>query len=346
MESTTTDQSLTSWTFLGLLRKAVQIYLDNVVTFVGLTLVVTVPLAFISQVLLIFNIYPYTGVGSMSAANSSQAVGTVCMAYVAVLIVTVLQLVLTYGPIVYGTAESLMGRKLTIGQALNERRGRYLGLGIGFIFFYIVVGAFSTLITLFTLMLNCSPVLAAFGIVVYMAAAAFTMLAPVLILENISAVSGVNRAGALGRMNFWKNFGVVTLVIVLTNAAQFAIVALTQSYVSQNGLPVSPTMQLVQSAVNAFFGIFLVPFIPIVLTLLYFDTRIRFEGLAVALQTLDKPNARTWDVAAPIRKSGLQGKDWRNIAILIVGALVLALLFGTALSSWVSSMTPVRGLPL
>ena len=346
MESTTADQPLTSWAFLDLLRKAVQIYRENFVTFIGLMAIVIIPLTLLGQGLLIFNVYPLTNVSSMSAAETSQAAGTVCMTTVLILLITILQLVLSYGPIVHATAESLMGRKLSIAQAFNERRGRYFGLGIGLVFFHIVLGAFLTLISLFSLMLRCSPVLAALGIVVYIAIAGFTMLPPVLVLEGVPAVSGVSRAWALGKANFWKNFGAMTLVGVITTVIQLAFVALTQGLIFQNLQPLSVTTQFAQTAVNSFISIFTLPLLPIVLTLLYFDARVRFEGLDVALQTLDRSNARTWDIAAPAKRGRLQDKDWRNIAILMVVALVLALLFGAAISAWISSITPMRGLPI
>ncbi|MCA9904739.1 MAG: hypothetical protein KC547_12870, partial [Anaerolineae bacterium] len=187
----------------------------------------------------------------------------------------------------------------------------------------------------------------ALGIVVYIGIAGFTMLPPVLMLENIRASSGVNRAWTLGKANFWKNFGAMIAVGIITMVIQLAFGALAQWLVLQNLQSSSfMTVQIAQSAVNALISVFTLPLVPIVLTLLYFDARVRFEGLDIAMQTLDSPDPRTWSIAPPPTRGGLDGKDWRNIAILLVGALVISLLFGAAIAALINGFAPVSGLNL
>jgi hypothetical protein len=92
-------------------------------------------------------------------------------------------------------------------------------------------------------------------------------------------------------------------------------------------------------------GLFTAPIFPIAQTLLYYDSRIRLEGLDIAFQSLEKSEPRPSDVPSPAPSGGfLNGRDVANLVILSVGTIVLTLLFSAAVTQLLSQFLP--GLPV
>ena len=57
--------------------------------------------------------------------------------------------------------------------------------------------------------------------------------------------------------------------------------------------------QLINTLASAIINVLILPLFPISMTLLYYDTRTRVEGLDLALAALDKPDPRPADIASP-----------------------------------------------
>jgi hypothetical protein len=303
---------------------------------------VLIPVSVVNLLLTASFFGPALTSSSLDRNAASQYTSSVCLSSVIILLLSVLQLVFTYGPVVYATSENQMGRKVSIGEAFNGRSSRYGRLGLGFILFYIVLGVFFGAISALSAL--CPPVLVGLGIVAYIGIAAYAMLAPVLILENIGASAGVSRAWGLGKARFWTNVGVIVAIGIISFVIQLAFSALAGWLLDQI-LPSTSLLanQIANTAVSAFITIFTLPLMPIALTLLYYDTRTRLEGLDISLQTMDIPNPRPWNVPAPAIRSGLDRNDWRNIIILTVGTVVITLLFGALVTSLINTFVPLGG---
>lgn len=328
-----------SFTFLELLDRTFRIYRENFVTFIGLTALVTIPLTIIQLVLSLSTLSATNNFSTFGARTSSDATSTVCLNSLILLAVAVLQFVLTQGPIVYIASESQMGNKVSIGEGFSGARPRFGALAWGFIMFYIVLFVFAFAVTVLSGL--CAPALALLGVVAYIGIAAYSMLSPVLVLENVRAAFGVNRAWALGKSRFWTAFGIIAVITIIGAVIQLAFTSVAQLVVGGSVTSVSfTTADIINTAISTAIQIFIVPLLPIALTLFYYDTRTRVEGLDLALQTLEDVNARPSDVSSPSGGAGLNQKDVVNIIILTVGTLVLTLAAGALMASILNSLFP------
>ncbi len=346
METTAARRPVMSWTFLELLDRTFRIYRDNFLTFIGISLLVMIPATILNLLVTLPSLSALSSVGSLRSTSAySNYTSTVCLSSLVSAIVTVLELVFTYGPMIYATSESQMGRKVSIGEAFRGRQNRFSKLGFGFVLFYIVLVIFIAAIILFVALIRWAPVLAVLGVVAYIGIAGYAMLPPVLMLENIGVSPGISRAWALGKARFWTILGVVAAIGVITVLISVAFGALAQVvFLGAARSSSIITGQIATTLVNSVIGAFTTPLLPIGLALLYYDTRTRLEGLDITLETMENLEARPWDVPASGLSGALNGKDLRNIVILTVGALAISLLFGAAMVSLMNGILPSGGL--
>ncbi|HEX2905477.1 MAG TPA: hypothetical protein VHO69_01350 [Phototrophicaceae bacterium] len=332
-----------TFTFLELLDRTFRIYRENFLTFVGLTALVTIPITVINQIVALSNFQSVSNYNSYS--SSSSMLPAMCFASVISIVAALLQAVLINAPITYITSENQLGRKVSIGEAFRGTQHRFSNLGCGFILFYVVVMAFGIAIGL--LSAACNPAIVAFGLVAYIGIATYAFLVPILTLENVGTSFGVNRAWALGKARFWTVTGFIVAISVITfiislafsTVAQWLILQFLASTASQT------TYTIAMTVLSTFLSIFTIPLMPIGLTLLYYDTRTRVEGLDIAFESAENPSARPWDVDSPPVHNGLTGKDLVNILILTVGVVIITALAGAALSSLFSQYLPGLNLP-
>lgn len=343
MEMTASRPTM-SFTFLELLDRTFRIYRENFATLIGLVALVTIPLSIIQLVLVIPSLSAVSDFSTFgSTATTSQLSSTVCMAYLLQLVIGLLQFVLIYAPITYIASESQMGRKVSIGEAFSATRPRFASLAFGVILLAVVVGISFGLVAFIGAI--CFPVLAALGIISYIGITTYSLIAPVLVLENVSTSFGLNRSWALGKARFWMLLAVWASIGLISFIIALAFTAAALWVIYQVVPPTTPflTRQVIETILTTFISLFTVPLLPIGLTLYYYDTRTRLEGLDIALQALGNPNARPWDVVSPSGGAGLNSKDWVNIIILTVGAVVITLLLGAALVSLLAPFMPTRG---
>lgn len=330
-----------SFTFLELLDRTFRIYRENFLTFVGLAALVTIPLTVINLILTVPTLSNAQQFSTFGRSASAADASAVCLASLISLVIAVLQFVLINAPITYIASENQMGNKVSISEAFAATRHRFYSLGCGFVVFYIVIVIFSAVVAFVALALNCVPAFAAFGIVAYIGIATYALLAPVLVLENVGTSFGVNRAWSLGKARFWTVFGIVLAIYVISFVIELAFTTAAQWAVLQVARSASPmTQQVISTLFATAIGIFLVPLLPIGVTLVYYDTRTRVEGLDIALQSVGKPDARPWDVASPAGGAGLSSADWRNIVILTVCVLVISVVFSALFISLLNSVFP------
>lgn len=330
----------TTFTFFELLDRTFRIYRENFLTLIGLTTVVMVPITLIN---LFLSMTSFSALSSFSSSDFSRASrgdsGLICFTALITLILALMQAVLINGPITHIASESHFGRKVGIGEAFSATRSRYTNLGCGFILFYIVVGIFTFGFGVIAAI--CAPAVAGFGLVFYIAFATYAFLSPVLILENVPTSFGLNRSWSLGKSRFWTVLGIILVIAIISTIINAAFGSVAELLVfNVNNISSFNTQQIIRTVLSAIINIFLTPLLPIGLTLLYYDTRNRVEGLDIALSTLDKPDARPRDVPSPLPQAALTQRDFLNIAILIGCTLVVGLIAGAAFSSFINSLMP------
>jgi hypothetical protein len=251
--------------------------------------------------------------------------------------------VLTYSVVSYITSESYFGRKVSIGEAFTASRSRLGKLGCGFILFYMVLFALAFVILFVTAI--CAPALIGLVLVVYIGLATFAVLTPVLVLEDIGTSAGITRAYGLGRARFWTAMLVLAAIYIISLILNVAL----NSVIRLAGIPTVGDpfggAQLINTLATTVISVLILPLFPISMTLIYYDTRTRVEGLDLALAALDKPDARPFDIDSPPRQPLLTSRDLINLVILGVGGVALTLVAGGLVAALINSVAPGLTLP-
>jgi hypothetical protein len=115
---------------------------------------------------------------------------------------------------------------------------------------------------------------------------------------------------------------------------------ITQGNVASVSFTASQALQIVLQAIVS---IFLAPVLPVALTLMYYDTRVRVEGLDIALQSVGKPDPRPADVMSPPAHGFMTGRDYGNVGIMCGAIFSLIVLYFAASYFLVIALTRTRG---
>jgi uncharacterized membrane protein YciS (DUF1049 family) len=151
-------------------------------------------------------------------------------------------------------------------------------------------------------------------------------------LEEQSATASLRRSWYLTKPHFWRVLGIVALLALLgllitagpSYLVSYGVLALQASYVVRT---------LISTAVSAILSLLYVPIRLTGETLIYYDLRVRAEGLDLEMEldaltgemapeaaedilALD-PDTAPPVVASSAREPFLTGRDWRNLAILL-----------------------------
>ena len=307
-----------TFSFLELLDRTFRIYRENFLTIVGLVAVVTIPITILTLIL-----NPVQPTGLRGGGSGGQLL---------INLLNLVQTVLIYAPITYIASEALFNRKVSIGEAFSGTRSRFTKVGCGLLLLGFVIGVFA--VGAAALALAFPPALALTGILVYIFVSASALLFPVLTLEDISPSAAITRSYTLGKRRFWVAVGLSVILTIIGTL----LLAILGGSVTLLILSIAPERgSMVQIALITFLttliSIIITPLTPIGFTLLYYDIRVRSEGLDIMLDSSEGTSARPANFASPQNKFGLDSHDWRNVAILTGCGLVVGILASNAIPS-------------
>lgn len=344
MQASTSTIPLRPRTVLEIIDASFRIYRENFLPLITLTALVVVPITIFQFVFSAGNsasLLPTTSSRTLTSAASSSAVGVLCLAGLVSIALSLAQTTILNGVITVITSERQMGRRLSLGQAWAESRQHLGTLAWGFVIFYAVMFALILVIGLGSAL--CPLVFVLFAIVAYLAITVGALLPSVAMLEGRRGNEALQRTVALARPRFWQIIGFSLLVGIITFIFSLVVGALVGVLVGASAVrAASPSQQVWTTALTTILDIFLLPITPIGMTLMYYDSRIRTEGLDLALQSMG-PNARPWQVP-PAPSTGLfVQQDWVNMLILGVIVIAASLLFAGAVSTFLNTITPGLG---
>ncbi len=303
-----------------LLDAAIYVYRKSFVTLIGIGAVIAIPLLLLQSAAALINapVDPFF-VGQLARTPSSLSPSTLSFVYLAATAITSLlgaiAGVFEAGALAYAVSERRMGRRVTIGGAYRQALRRWPALlgsailiqlfsfaGFGFLFAPFFLSVFAPLLApgntglvLGATLLSCVSMA---GFIPALIAVAYvtvrwSITTPAIVLENLGALRGMGRSWRLVKGSFWRTFAVLLVVGVLVNlliyivvfAIQFGTLALLRNSV------VLATMAT--SAGGVVVGAVIKPLEYAVLTLLYYDLRVRREGydLQLALDQLKQSTA-------------------------------------------------------
>ncbi len=311
------------------LDRTFRIYRNNFVEIMKLMVAVMVPATILSLLLnaqnasLTFN--------ARNAGTLGSPLGVAALS----LLVTLIQTVLISGTLTVMASETYLGHKVTALEAFEAARSRFVSLGLGLIWVFILLVIVTLGVSI--LVALCSLGALSLGFFVYAVFGAYALMVPTLTLERTGFRAGINRGTMLTRGRFWPVLAVLGAILVITTIVNFALgfaggVAIVQV------IPIRSyeIFQAAQIVLQALVSIFTVPVLPIGATLAYYDARVRLEGLDIALQAVGTPDARPADVESPRASLRLVRSDFINILILTAAGFVLWLLASAAVSAFVN----------
>jgi hypothetical protein len=117
---------------------------------------------------------------------------------------------------------------------------------------------------------------------------------PVLMVEGTTGMGALSRSRSLVRGRWWPVFGTYVLLVILTGIVQSTLNGILSVAAQENDVAYA----VVQALATAVSGIVVTPFTATVVTVIYFDLRVRKEGFDLELL------ARDIGAPAPLEASG------------------------------------------
>jgi ABC-type multidrug transport system fused ATPase/permease subunit len=294
-----------------------RIYRNHFLAFAGLVAVVILPLSLLATSI---SSNPVTYEEGESWQEYRDAVQAQAQTVLAInLLEQFLLAVVVSATITVIVSESVLGRTIPITKAFGQVKGRLLPLIGALILVFIVFVILFVALLLLTAVCGISIALGA--LLLYYGLALYFFTVPVMVLERTGAGLGVSRAQYLGRERFWPTLGFLFVIWVVMGIIQLAF--------GSAGWLIGDTSlegaSALRTAISLAVTIFVTPILPIGLTLMYYDARIRIEGLDFALQAVNSPEPRPSDVESPEPATRLITlRDLINTLMLIIaGAAVL-----------------------
>jgi Membrane domain of glycerophosphoryl diester phosphodiesterase len=208
---------------------------------------------------------------SFNSQQFSNLAGAYTLAALALLVLSPI----TVGAVTRAVTDVALGRPASIGSVLRETVTRYFPL-LGFI--AIAFGLFVVWVIAFVigLALIVLPGLAVLCGGVYFAVR-WSMSVPAMMAEDIGPIKGMSRSWNLVKGQWWRSFGVILIVLIM----RFIIgIALGFMYGLIVGAVTTGDVRLAVVAVGTtILSALISPIVTIALVLLYFDLRVRKEGL-------------------------------------------------------------------
>ena len=248
-----------------LLDETFRMYRRHFLLFGGISVILSIPTAALAGLAL----------GSLfSALQQSQGqisdfsfLAPMLSSLAAGFVVYVVLLPFTMGAVMYAACESALGRPVTAGGVFRGVLRRYFPL-LGFWMLF-------TVSLYVSLALCVAPVILWTWIFVL-----WIVVTPAMFVENIGLGAALGRSRRLVEGRWWRTFLLLFLMLILWNVVQFALGAFLQlgQFVLQ--LVVSPFISTaIAAASGEVVGALVNPILQIAIVLIYFDLRVRKEGL-------------------------------------------------------------------
>lgn len=292
-----------------LLDRAIRLYRQNFWTFVGIVAITQIPSA-IFGILVALLSAPRSALLNEESPFQTLAIDQPGWVSLATIILALLGFVLTmisYAAITQAVAHTNLGQTLTIGSAFDKAKSRWVALLIAII----VAGIFVLGVAIYTII----PLLGWFtgpGALIFFISVVVPLMIPIVILERKGAVDSLYRGWELARRRFWWLLG-FTLILSLFSLLilQGPVLLLTFVLAEFTGLGLlSAESQIIQQVIATLLNTIYLPLQLTCYTLMYFDVRIRSEGLDLELAAIEEEPDTAVNIAQFFTKAPKASRDW------------------------------------
>jgi hypothetical protein len=177
-------------------------------------------------------------------------------------------------------ADTYLGRPTGVIEAFSR-----IGQAWGQLLLALLLAVFVMILLMVWAVVPCVGWLTGPGMIIFGAAVAVPLIVPIVVLERCSAAEALSRAWQLARRRFWWLLGFMLLLsilsqIVVTGPSLLLSTALMPLVGSSLGIV---GQNIIQSISSVLLNILYLPLYTACVALLYFDIRVRTEGLDLAL---------------------------------------------------------------
>jgi len=248
-----------------LLDETFRMYRRHFVLFAGISAILSIPSAAI--IALVLGSFTSVLQQSNGAITDVSFLTPLLTAFAVGLVVSFLILPFTMGAVMYAACESALGRPVTAGGVFFGVLGRYFPL-LGYW-------------TLFLVALYVSLALCIVPVVLWIwIFVLWIVVTPAMFVENIGLGTAMGRSWRLVEGRWWRTFLILFLIVILWWVVQIALGAFLQLGQILLQLFVSPFIAAaIAAASGQIVGAVVNPLLQIAIVLLYFDLRVRKEGL-------------------------------------------------------------------
>jgi hypothetical protein len=282
-----------------LLDQAIRQYRRSFLTFIGILAVVQIPLALLQFGVALLTLQSVRGViGGAPVPTDNPLAPPFSAATIGTLFITLISFLL-----VQGVATAAMTRAVS---------DNYLGAPTGFTGAYrrigrdwlpligtLIIAGFIGLLLGIWFIIPCVGWATGLGLLAFFGGVIVPLAAPVVVLEHKRGYGALRRGWDLARRRFWPVVGFVTLLyifsLIIVSGPNLIISVIFQSLIGaatrtgQSAASLVTVQAIVQSLTTLVFSLLYVPLQLIGVTLLYFDLRVRTEGLDLAMLTQAAP---------------------------------------------------------
>ena len=348
--STSTIPLLRPLSLAELLDQAIRLYRNNFLKFVGIIAMPYIPLVVIQAGMSLFTassmIQPsFDPSNEVFLPDASLFVGMLG-AFIAIILQFFLVQGVATAALTRAVADNYLGRPAGIMESYRNLGGAWFRLILAILFVIVLL-----LVIMIWFLIPCVGWFTGFGILVFVAIVVNPLVAPVVVLENKGALASVRRAWDLGRSRFWWLIGFVFIINLFGQLVVTGPVLLV-NWLMQMALlnaPASPDQVLIlttviQSLVTMSFSLLFMPLQLTAMTVVYFDLRVRIEGLDLALQSTSAEAGLISLPEVPGRSPMrfLTGTDVAYFVLLSLGAAaIFALFYSVILGIVFASMSSI-----
>jgi hypothetical protein len=242
-----------------LLDETFRMYRRHFFLFAGISVILSIPLAALAG----FSFFTlFSNLAQQGATNQVPDLGSSFLSLAVFLLVNLALYPLLYGSITYAACESALGRPVTFWGAMRGAFSRYIQIAGYFI-----------LIGLMVLMFCLIPL----WIWIWVG---WVAVMPVMFIEKTGLVAAMGRSRRLVEGRWWRTFLILVLMGILVQVVASALGAFL--FLAQTLLQIvlSPYLSLaISEAASIIISSLVNPILQIAIVLVYFDLRVRREGL-------------------------------------------------------------------
>ena len=246
-----------------LLDETFRMYRRHFLLFAGLSMILAIPSAALS------GFFSYALLNGLLQTTPGQppnfnvnVLGTTLVAAVVVLLITLVLLPFFYGAVTFAACESALGRPVTAAGVLNGVLRRYFQLLGYWLLISLMLIAFCLLPLWIWIWVGWVAVM------------------PVIFIENVGLGAAMGRSRRLVEGRWWRTFLIVFLIFIVIYAVRIALGAFIAIAEGLLQLVVSPLVVVwISGASSVIVDSLVNPLIQIAIVLVYFDLRVRREGL-------------------------------------------------------------------